>query len=124
MEHVHEAALLIAEDAGVFGVVVEDPGHERGGPAHDAGRHGDGVIGVEWRRLLGDHLGDVSLRLHERVRRSLIADPNALLDECVVSLGELLDFLFASLQFAREPRPLAADGGPPFVGEVALHLLS
>ena len=123
VEHIHEAALLIAKNTGVFGVVVEDPGHERGRPADDPGRHGYGVIGVEWRRLLGDHLGDVALRLHKRACRPLIADPNALLDECVVSLGELLDLLFASLQLARQPCPLATDGGPPFVGEVALHLL-
>ena len=123
VEHIHEAPLLIAANTRVLGVVVENPGHERGGPADDAGCHRDGVIGVERRRLLGDHLGDVALRLHERVRRPLVADPNALLDERVVALGELLDFLLASLQLARESSPLAADGGPPLVGEVALHLL-
>ena len=123
MEHVHEAALLIAADAGVFGVVVEDPGHERGRPADDPGRHRNWVVGVEIWGFHGDLLRHVPLRLHKGVGRLLVAHANALLDECVVSLGELLDFLFASLQFARKPRPLAADGGSPFVGEVALHLL-
>ena len=81
------------------------------------------MVGVQPRRLLRDRLGDVTFRLHERGRRSLVADADALLDERVVPLRELLDLVLAALQFAVEPLPLAADSGATFAREVALDLL-
>ena len=123
VEHIHEAPLLIAANAGVLSVVVENPGHEWRGPADDAGCHRNRVVGVEIWGFHGDLLRHVPLRPHKGIGRLLVAHANALLDECVVALGELLDLLLPALQLARESSPLAADGGPSLVGEVALHLL-
>ena len=122
MEDIHKPAFLVAADAGVLSVVIEDPGDEGGRAAHLASRHRDRIIGVERRRLLGDDLGDVPLRLHKRVRGPLVAHADSLLHQRVIPFGQLLDLLLAPLQLAGQPGPLAADGCPPLVDEIAFHL--
>ena len=124
MQDVHEAPLLIPPHSGVLGVVVEEAGDERGCRADNPGRHGNWVVGVEGRSLLGDHLRDFPLRLHKRIGGPLVTDADTLLDQRVVSLGELLDLLLAPLQFAVEPLPLASNGRSPLGGQVAVQLLS
>ena len=122
MEDIHKPAFLVAADAGVLSVVIEDPGDEGGRAAHLASRHRDRIIGVERRRLLSDDLGDVPLRLHKRVRGPLVAHADPLLHQRVIPFGQLLDLLLAPLQLAGQPGPLAADGCPPLVDEIAFHL--
>ena len=142
MHGVHEAPLLVAVGPPVLGVVVEDLGHEWGGPADDPCRHRDPLIRVEGRRLAGDLFAGDPFRLLERPRRQLVADrrlavddggvvlglgvahADALFDQRVVLFRELFDLLLAPLELAGEPQPLAADRGPTFRGQVAVGLLS
>ena len=100
------------------------------------------MVGIQWRRLAGDFLAGHPLRLLEGPRRQFgadrrlavdhgrivlglgVADANALLDERVVLFGELLDLLLAPLELAREPEPLATDGGPSLCCQITIRLLA
>ena len=141
VERVHEAPLLIAAGAVVLGVVLQDPGHQRRRPADNPGRHRDRTVRVELRRLTGDLLAGHPLRFDKCPRGEVgadhglaidhrgvvlrlgVADADALLDEGVVFLGELLDLLLASLQVGCHLHPFPADRRPSLGGEVAVGLL-
>ena len=96
MEDIHEPTLGVAADPDVLGVVVEDAGDERRGDADLPGRHRDATIGVQWRCLLGDLLGDKTFRLGELVGGLLVPDADPFFDEGVIALGKLLDTVFAT----------------------------
>ncbi len=148
MKAVHEPPLLVASGAPVFRDVIVDPRLDRGHAADHTGGHRHRVIGVEIRGLLGELFRGESLRLGEDGRGRLgacdhlrfeagivaedgritlrlgVADADALLDERVVALGELLDPVFAAAELVVEPHPFASNRAAALGGKLAFRLLA
>ena len=147
VERVHEAPFLIPLRADVFRVVIPDPGLDERLAGHRAGGDRHRMIGKQLGRLLHELLAGEALGFGEDGRGrvgaldpvgelsgvvaehggvafgAVVADPDALLDERVVALGELLDAILPAAELVVQPHPLAADRGAALGREVAIDLL-
>ena len=124
VQRIHKSTLDVAAHASVFGVVVQNSGHQRRSPSDHASRHRHALIGVDARRGLHDFLCHHSLCLRERGGGVLIANPNPLFDQHVVAFCELLDAVFLALQFTIQSLAFAANGPTPFGGQIPLCFLA
>ena len=148
MERVHETAFLIAADTVVLRHIVLNAGLDRCHPPEHTGCHRHGMVGIQFGSLFCELLGRQAFRFREggrgrlgsRDRREFtagivaehgriafrlgVAQPDALFDQRVVTLGQLLDAILAALQIVVETHALTPNCPGPFSGQIAFGLLA